>query len=210
MRSESDFTARARIRDAAIATFGEKGFAVGVRAIAEAAGVSAGLVIHHFGSKEGLRTECDNFVVEAIRQAKSEFMNNSSGANLLHALADLDSFAPLIAYLVRSLQTGGKFATRMFDDMMADAEKYLADGVEAGLLRPSRDPKARARYLALIGSGGLLFYLQLKTGDGPIDYRQALRDYTNEVMGPSLEIYTEGLITDPGLLAAWQSQAEKE
>jgi TetR/AcrR family transcriptional regulator, regulator of cefoperazone and chloramphenicol sensitivity len=55
MRSADDLTAAARIRDAAIEQFGEHGFGTGLRAIAEAAGVSAALVIHHFGSKQGLR-----------------------------------------------------------------------------------------------------------------------------------------------------------
>ncbi|HJE59178.1 MAG TPA: TetR/AcrR family transcriptional regulator, partial [Nocardiopsis listeri] len=50
-----DLTARARIRDAALTRFGQEGFGVSVRAIAEEAGVSPGLVIHHFGSKEKLR-----------------------------------------------------------------------------------------------------------------------------------------------------------
>ena len=50
-----DLTARARIRDAAIECFARQGFAVSVRAIAAHAGVSPGLVIHHFGSKAGLR-----------------------------------------------------------------------------------------------------------------------------------------------------------
>ena len=57
MRS-ADLTAAARIRDAAIEQFGEHGFGVGLRTIAEAAGVSAALVIHHFGSKDGLRKAC--------------------------------------------------------------------------------------------------------------------------------------------------------
>ncbi|MTL11753.1 TetR family transcriptional regulator, partial [Nocardia seriolae] len=51
MRSTDDLTTRARIRDAAITVFGEQGFGVGVRAIAAAAGVSPGLVNHHFGDR---------------------------------------------------------------------------------------------------------------------------------------------------------------
>lgn len=71
MRS-ADLTAAARIRDAAIEQFGEHGFGVGLRAIAEAAGVSAALVIHHFGSKEGLRKACEDYIAEKIRNTKSE------------------------------------------------------------------------------------------------------------------------------------------
>jgi AcrR family transcriptional regulator len=211
VRSTDDLTTRARIRDAAIATFAEQGFTVGVRAIAEAAGVSPGLVNHHFGSKDGLRAECDAHVIEEIRRAKSEFMHDASATSMFTALAEIDAYVPLVGYLVRSFQAGGDLAAKLFNDMVANAETYLAEGVESGLLRPSHDPHARARYLALIGGGGLMFYLQLKAAQGPLDIRQALRDYTDEVMGPSLELYTEGLLTDPQLLAAWRSkQAEKE
>ena len=79
MRS-ADLTAAARIRDAAIEQFGEHGFGVGLRAIAEAAGVSAALVIHHFGSKEGLRKACDDYIAEEIRSGKSEAMQSTDPA----------------------------------------------------------------------------------------------------------------------------------
>ena len=38
-----------------------------MRAIAEAAGVSPALIIHHFGSKEGLRKACDDYIAAEIR-----------------------------------------------------------------------------------------------------------------------------------------------
>ena len=81
MRSASDDrTAIARIRDAAIEQWGEQGFNVGLRSIAEAAGVSAALVIHHFGSKEGLRKTCDDYIAEEIREAKSESVRTTDPA----------------------------------------------------------------------------------------------------------------------------------
>lgn len=79
MRS-ADLTAAARIRDAAIEQFGEQGFGVGLRTIAEAAGVSAALVIHHFGSKEGLRKACDDYIAEEIRNSKSEALKSNDPA----------------------------------------------------------------------------------------------------------------------------------
>ncbi|MGZ8715092.1 MAG: helix-turn-helix domain-containing protein, partial [Mycobacterium sp.] len=78
MRSASDDrTAIARIRDAAIDQWGQNGFNVGLRSVAEAAGVSAALVIHHFGSKDGLRKACDEYVAEEVRQSKSESSQSS-------------------------------------------------------------------------------------------------------------------------------------
>ena len=51
-----DLTARARIRDAAIRHFADEGYErTTIRGIAVTAGVSPGLLRHHFGSKEELR-----------------------------------------------------------------------------------------------------------------------------------------------------------
>jgi AcrR family transcriptional regulator len=68
---EGDLTARARLRNAAIEVFAAQGFSAGVRDIAAHAGVSAGLITHHFGSKENLRHECDLEVVRQYRAIKS-------------------------------------------------------------------------------------------------------------------------------------------
>src|SRR5690242_10771687 len=107
MRS-ADLTAVARIRDAAIEQFGEHGFGVGLRRIAEAAGVSAALVIHHFGSKDGLRKACDDYVADEIRSSKTEAMQSNDPATWLGQMAEIESYAPLMAYLVRSMVSGGE------------------------------------------------------------------------------------------------------
>ncbi|MFD4291946.1 TetR family transcriptional regulator [Rhodococcus sp. NPDC058505] len=202
-----DLTTRARIRDAAIVVFGEHGFRTGVRTIAAAAGVSPGLVIHHFGSKDGLREACDEQVLATIRAAKTESLTRPSAATLLHQLADVEEYAPLIAYLVRSWQTGGAMARSLFAHLVADVEQYLADGVAAGTIRPSRDPAARATYLALQSLGSTLLFLQIRTEEGgPADWPRAIRELTDVVMFPALEIYTEGLLTDSTFLDAVAGQ----
>ncbi len=193
MRS-ADLTATARIRDAAIEQFGQHGFGVGLRAIAEAAGVSAALVIHHFGSKDGLRKACDDFVAEEIRSSKSEAIVSNDPATWLTQMAEIESYAPLTAYLVRSMQTGGELATMLWDRMIENAESYFDDGVRAGTIKPSRDPHARAKYLAITAGGGLLLYLQMQ--ENPTDLRAVLRDYARDMVLPALEVYTEGLMTD--------------
>ena len=193
MRS-ADLTAAARIRDAAIEQFGERGFDVGLRAIADAAGVSAALVIHHFGSKEGLRKACDDYIAEEIRSGKSEAMQTTDPATWFAQLAEIESYAPLMAYLVRSMQNGGDLAKALWQKMTDDAEAYLDDGVRTGLLKPSRDPRARAKYLSMTGGGGFLLYLQMH--EDPTDLRAVLRDYARDMTLPALEMYTEGLMTD--------------
>ena len=160
MRSE-DLTTRARIRDAAIRCFGRDGFRAGVRVVAEEAGVSPGLVLHHFGSKDGLREACDAHVLAVIREHKREAVGGAGVQTLLTSLASLDRFAPLVAYVLRSIQEGGALARALVDHMVEDTAAYMAEGVAAGTLRPSRDEAARARYLTYVGIGTLMVDLTL-------------------------------------------------
>lgn len=193
MRS-ADLTASARIRDAAIDQFAQHGFAVGLRTIAEAAGVSAALVIHHFGSKEGLRKACDDYVAEEIRNSKSEALTSNDPASWLGQMAEIESYAALTGYVVRSLQTGGELAMMLWQRMIENAEEYFADGVRAGTIKASRDPHGRAKYLAITSGGGLLLYIQMHPT--PTDLRAVLRDYARDMVLPALEIYTDGLMAD--------------
>ena len=197
-----DFTARARIRDAAVRRFGAEGFGASVRAIALDAGVSPGLVIHHFGSKDGLRAACDEHVLRLIREAETDAFTASGPIELMRELAEIDEFAPLVGYLVQTLQTGGDLAAALLTRMTADAEAYLGAAVEAGRMRPSRDPAARASYLVDIGVGALLSFVRRHPpSDG--DYRATLRAYAEANSLPALELYTEGLLTDSTMLDAY-------
>ncbi len=205
MRS-ADLTAAARIRDAAIEQFGQHGFRTGLRSIADAAGVSAALVIHHFGSKKGLLKACDDYVAEEIRTAKTDAMRSHEPTLWLAQLAEIESYAPLMAYLVRSMQTGAELATTLWRRMIDNAQEYLDEGVRAGTLKPSRDPRARAKFLAITGGGGFLLYLQLH--ENPTDLREVLRDYARDMVLPSLEVYTEGLLTDHTMYEAFLAQSE--
>jgi TetR/AcrR family transcriptional regulator, regulator of cefoperazone and chloramphenicol sensitivity len=206
MRSD-DLTAVARIRDAAIEQVGRHGFNVGLRAIAQAAGVSAALVIHHFGSKENLLRACDDHIAEQIREAKTETLRSADPASWLAQMAEIESYAPMMAYLVRSMQSGSELAKEFWRRMIDNAEQYLEEGVRAGTLKPSRDPKARAKFLGMIGGGGFLLYLQMH--DNPTDLRAVLHDYGEDMMLPALELYTDGLMTDATMYEAFLAQREK-
>ena len=207
MRSADDLTTRARIRDAAIDLFGRDGFGVGVRAIAAAAGVSPALVMHHFGSKDGLHKACDDYVAETVRESKSQSLQTSDPATWLGQLAEIEEYAPLVAYLVRSLQSGGELAKALWRTMIANGEQYIEEGVRAGTIKPSADPKARARFLALTGGGALLLYLQMH--DDPTNLRAVLRDYSEDMVLPALEIYTKGLLADSTMYDAFLARREK-
>jgi hypothetical protein len=87
-----------------------------------------------------------------------------------------------------------------------DAQTYLGEAVEAGSVRPSRDPEARARVLTETALGALL--LQLPGRDEHLDVSQLpawLQAYSNRLILPLLEIYTEPLLTDSSLLDAYLS-----
>jgi len=205
MRS-ADMTATARIRDAAIEQWGQHGFDVGLRAVAQAAGVSAGLVIHHFGSKEGLRKACDDYISEEIRSAKTESLRSADPAAWFAQVAEIESYAPMMRYLVRSMQSGSELAKTFWRRMLDNAEEYLEEGVRAGTLKPSRDPKARAKYLGLSSGGGFLLYLQMH--ENPTDMAAVLRDYGEEMVLPALEVYTDGLMSDSTMYDAFVAQRE--
>jgi AcrR family transcriptional regulator len=208
MRSApDDRTAIARIRDAAIDQWGQHGFNVGLRSIAEAAGVSAALVIHHFGSKEGLRKACDDYIAEEIRTGKSASMQTNSPAEWFRQMAEIESYAPMMAYLLRSMQSGTDLAKMLWQKMIDNAEEYLEEGVRNGLLKPSRDPRARARFLGLTGGGAFFLYVQMH--DTPTDLRAVLRDYSEDMILPALELYTEGLMTDSTMYDAFLEAREK-
>ncbi len=67
--ANEDLTAKARIRNAALDLYSQYGEdRVSLRAIAAEAGVTLGLVQHHFKSKAGLRDAVDRFVVDFFAQ----------------------------------------------------------------------------------------------------------------------------------------------
>ena len=91
--------------------------------------------------------------------------------------------------------------------MVDNAEEYLEEGVRAGTLKPSRDPKARAKFLSINNGGGFLLYLQMH--DNPTDLRAVLRDYAEDMMLPALELYSNGLMTDSTMYEAFLAQHEQ-
>ncbi|MBB4775959.1 TetR/AcrR family transcriptional regulator [Actinomadura livida] len=191
----------ARIRDAAIERFGRDGFTAGVRAVAADAAVSPGLVVHYFGSKQGLRRACDGRVREVIVAEKRAAATDGTAAGLLAQLADIERFAPVVRYVVRSMREGGDLAAELFEHMVDDAARYLEAGVAAGVIRPSRDPVARARVMAYQGMGSMLMWLTMHPEHAdPASFGKALRAYMEEVTVPMLEVFTEGLYTDRSLL----------
>lgn len=199
--SPSDLTARARIRDAAISRFAVEGFSASVRTIASDAGVSAGLVMHHFGSKDKLRAECDAHLLATIGRLKRENVAEAAAGNsLFHRFAAVEENAPIVGYVLRSMQDGGALARDFIDHMVDDAVGYTRDGVAAGVIVPSRDEAARARYLTLSSLGALLLEVTLNPPSDPSDLVGIVRGYFTKSCLPMMELFTEGFLTSRRML----------
>nr|WP_318842811.1 TetR family transcriptional regulator [Myceligenerans sp. TRM 65318] len=197
----ADQTARARIRDAAVLRFATDGFGASVRAIAKDAGVSPGLVMHHFGSKDALRELCDEHVLARIRELKNENIDHAAaGGNFLQTFASAEENAPILGYVLRSMQDGSALAREFVDHMIRDAVQYTEHAVATGLAVPSRDEAARARYLTLSALGALLLEVTLDPPEDPSDLVAILNRFMAASYLPLLELYTEGFLTTRRML----------
>lgn len=158
---QDDLTTKARLRETALALFAEHGIAAtSLRSIAAAAGVSPGLVIHHFGSKDGLRRAVDAVVVKRITAALSEVPIGTSGANLIDQRAEvlarvLRPQPALLQYIAQALSESGAAAGELFTLLYAtaSADQALAD---AGVIRADSDPLWRALQQLVLIIGPLL------------------------------------------------------
>ncbi|MDA0566843.1 TetR family transcriptional regulator [Streptomonospora sp. S1-112] len=201
MRSTEDLTARARIRDSALALFADHGpAAVSVAAVARAAGVSPALVIHHFQSKDGLRRACDAHVLALARGRPGEPADAAS-RDTAGLAAVLEEAGPARTYLARALLDGTPAAADLFDDLVAATAAWLEEGRREGWVRPSStEPRAQAAVyvvwlLAPMAFGG---HLSRALGTDLTGLDATLR-----VSRIGLEMLTGGLFADDRWLRAW-------
>jgi TetR/AcrR family transcriptional regulator, regulator of cefoperazone and chloramphenicol sensitivity len=174
--SSGDLTAKARIRDTALQLFAERGpERVTVRDVAVAADVSPGLVMHHFGSKAGLREAVDEHVADSF----DAIFDNLTDADLREALGggDATSLAeafvgsfpagsPLPDYLRRLWLTNDSTGDRVFRRYLAVSERVLVAMEEGGIARPSKDRRVRAAFLLVNDLSMLLLARQLSDALG--------------------------------------------
>jgi len=198
-RSASDLTARARIRDVAIESFADEGFGASFRTIAARAGVSPGLITHHFGSKAALRAECDAEVLRHYHALKTEAIADPS-AYLFARLTGPGIASTVVVYMLRAVHAGGEAARQFLDSLVDQARIVMAESVASGLARPSRDEEARLRYLTHQTLGAMLVRFVTSPGLTPDEFVASLHDAQQEAVLPILELYTEGLLTSRQML----------
>jgi len=83
---DQDLTAKARIRNAALDLYASQGEdRTSMRAIAAAAGVTVGLLVHHYGTKDRIRDAVEDLVVDYFRQAIARAPASGSPADIAAA-----------------------------------------------------------------------------------------------------------------------------
>jgi AcrR family transcriptional regulator len=182
VNSPADLTARARIRDAALKLFAERGIdRATVRDIALDAGVSSGLLRHHFGSKEGLRDACDEFAMGQVTTIGTRFTT-------LQVLDFIDRDVLLLQrYLLRSMMDGSPAGNALFDRAMEYGERWLA-GTELKVA----DPRAYVAVLSAMKMSMFTMSDQLsrvlgEDVDQPAGWARMIQ--------ASIEIFSHALIT---------------
>ena len=189
MGSPEDLTARARIRDAAIDLFAERGIAAAtIRDIAQAAGVSSGLVRHHFGSKDGLRQACDDYAMDESTRIRSQVFDTESFGDSGLLTAVYPEAMRLQRYLVRSTLDSPAATLAMFARMVQLGEEWL-DGQDIH----TEDQRAYAAVLVAMQMGMFLMADQLSAALGedvrkPAGHLRMLRG--------AIEVFTHPLLPD--------------
>jgi TetR/AcrR family transcriptional regulator, regulator of cefoperazone and chloramphenicol sensitivity len=214
-----DLTARARIRDAAIRLFAERGNdGTTVRDIAKAAGVSPGLLRHHFGSKEALREACDFHVLDRLVKIKEELVLEGKVASP----GFLPSVHPTILlfyrYVTRALLDGSSRAAAMFDDMVTVTEEWISKNAPD----VTEDYRAYAAVFVGMQSGILAMHQHVSralgvdvfTTDGHLRMAGALADfYSHPLLDPEFVAKARGAMaalraTNPPTAAGTDPGAE--
>lgn len=124
-----------------------------VRGIAKDAGVSPGLVQHHFPSKQALRDECDGYVFTLIREAKAEAA--TTGALLDPAFIGYahEASVAVTRYVAMALATDAPAASTYFDACVDMTYETFTGGGELG---PALPPTEETRTTAVVHSAMLL------------------------------------------------------
>jgi AcrR family transcriptional regulator len=158
-----DLTAAARIRQAALEGFARSGVAsTSLRDVARAAGVSPGLVQHHYRSKAALREAVDQYVIEVAAAALEGLEEVSDPEDLIAALGDrltliVREHHHALLYVARGAAEGDESALKLFDAFVALADEQIKRLDEAGLVRNGIDLRWAALH-AVVGKLGTALF----------------------------------------------------
>ena len=196
-----DRTGRARIRDAALRLFSERGpDAVTMRDIAAAASVSPALLVRHYGSKDGLIEAVDDYVVASIESMLTQVTEQTGAVGLgpsavpsmLDGLArHLPPDSAIPSYLGRLLTAGGSVGAALFVRLYRVSKTAFDAMVTDGVAVEGDDPEVRAAFLLISDLAVLMLRPRLTEvlGVDPLS-NAGMKRWAAEVF----EIYRDGLV----------------
>lgn len=197
-RATEDLTRREQILSAAIDAFAHKGNRASVREIAAKAGVSPGLITHHFGSKEQLRKECDDAVLREYRDIKLNGADDPIAATD-YVLAHPENGSIISMYSCRAFLDGGKAAGRFMDQFLGEVRVLMKRYEQIGMVKPTRREEARARYLTYAEIGSMLIEFVLSTPKERQHFTTVLAK-DPQMLIAQFETLTYGMFSDDSLL----------
>lgn len=188
-------SARQRIVHCAVELFGEHGFdRVTLARIAHHAHVSPPLIVHHFGSKAGLRAACDVEITQQIKDAKAKAIAAGTGMSPDMLVTQMADGAPALRYLFQALVDSTTDIDALVDHLVDDAVDYLDQAEQAGLATHSDTPRHRAALILLWSFGGMILHHHMKRLLGV-----SVVDDPPHLWGPylstALDIYSHGVLT---------------
>ena len=179
----------------ALELFGREGpDRVSIRAVAERAEVSPALVMHHFGSKEGLIAAVDDYFIERVTQYLEDFTAKADPEEAKSVLVSMADEPALIAYLGRALAAGEPAGAELFDRLFGLTLEIIESMVEAGLARPVEDRQALATLLLISDLGMIVLrhHVARTLGDDPYGPEGLAR-----LAAVDLDLKTHPLLTYP-------------
>jgi len=193
--ASQDLTAYARIRNAALELFARRGVAATtIREVARAAGVSPGLVQHHFGTKAGLRKAVDEFVLadalstitdlpEPLDERAAEFASRMG--------AVVRDRPAAVLYLARAASEGSGLGLEAFKEIVEFGVLQFRAMEEAGQLAPDLDLEWFVLQMLLFNLSTIMFEPAISHALGqPLLSEQGRK----RVNAAATQLFTRGLI----------------
>jgi AcrR family transcriptional regulator len=203
LTSNDDLSPKARIRNAAIIEFGTHGVkGASIRGIAKA----AGMVQHYFKTKDQLRQDCDQHILNVFTQIYELGMRGRRIGEPDFVAGVLDLLAPSLKYIARLLLEGGDAANDLFAGMCEITERHLRQQGFGGLPPPdSSDIRALAVVHTASQMGALVFQDQMYQALGA--ERNDLAAFQRITLA-RLEL-TSALLVDPATLEAMRASVQQ-
>lgn len=180
-----------RLIDIATKAFSESGFAAtSLRSIAKLAGVSPALLVHHFGSRDGLIEQCIMRGLGLWVAEKQSFVDVSLSTALAQWQGAIDKHGPKLQFFRQVLLSGGPAADMLFRRMVQEAEIMIRTEQSKGKMRKTENVSDLALIMTLHGLAPLVLQDQVDSYLGG--------SFQDPVLGgrlaaANLEIYRKGI-----------------